>query len=117
MKTPIRALVTALAVAVVATALLAPIASAGGSTTRAATNGMMGGGGAWSGTGMWGAGAGMQWLTDNRDALEAWLQMRTAHHQAMQGWYDTYATDLTSTAAQQALHDIWTTFWLSLIHI
>ena len=107
-----KTLVTALAVAVVATALLAPIASAGGSTTGAAANGMMGGGtGAWSGTGMWGTGSGMQWLLDDPIAFEAWLQMRTAHQQAMQDWYDTYATDLNSTAAQQALHDLWTTFW------
>lgn len=112
MKTSPRGLVTALAVVASALALLAPVASAAGSTTGAAADGMMGGGtGAWSGTGMWGTGSGMQWLRADPNAFEAWLQMRSAHQQAMQDWYETYAADLTSTAAQQALHDLWTTFW------
>ena len=122
MKISFKGLTTALAVAVVAVALLAPIASAGTPATDAAANGMMGGGmGAWGGTGMWGMGSGMQWLTNDPAALEAWLQLRTAHHQAMQTWYDMYKADLTTPEAQQALHDLWTANWndmqLSLIHI
>jgi hypothetical protein len=126
MKASLRTLTTALAVVVVAAALLAPIASAGGSATATAANGMMGGGtgtgswcaggiwngsGQWGGTGMWGTGSGMQWLTDNPAALEAWLQLRADHQQAMQAWYDTYKADLTTPAAQQALHDLWLANW------
>ena len=124
MKASLRALVTALAVAATALALLAPIASASGSTTGAGTNGMMGGGtgswcgggiwngmGAWGGTGMWGTGTDAQWLADNPAAFQAWLQLRTEHQQAMQAWYDTYRADLTTPAAQQALHDLWATYW------
>ena len=29
----------------------------------------------------------------------------------MQAWYDTYKADLTTPAAQQALHDLWTKNW------
>jgi hypothetical protein len=124
MKAPRNTLMTALAVAIVALALLAPIAAAGGPSTGAATNGMMGGGagswcgggiwsgsGQWGGTGMWGSGFDMRWLTDDPAALQAWLQLRTEHQQAMRVWYDTYKADLTTPAAQQALHDLWTTFW------
>ena len=42
--------------------------------------GMWGGSGSWGGTGMWGTGSGMAWLTNNPDALAAWLQLRTDHH-------------------------------------
>jgi hypothetical protein len=116
MKASLKTLVAAFAVALVAAALLAPIAGAGGPTRGAAANGMMGGGtssgmGAWAGTGMWGSGSGMAWLTDNPAALQAWLQMRTEHQQATQTWYDAYRADLTSTWAQQALHDLWTARW------
>ena len=116
MKASLKTLVTAFAVALVAAALLAPIASAGGSTTGTAANGMMGGGassgmGAWAGTGMWGMGSGMAWLTDNPVALQAWLQLRAEHQQAMKAWYDTYRADLTTPQAQQALHDLWTAHW------
>ena len=104
MKALPRGLVTALAVGAAALMLLAPVAGAGGSTTGAAgsaagaaANGMMGGGGwcgggmwngagAWGGTGMWGTGADAQWLFDDPAALQAWLEMRTAHQQAMQTW-------------------------------
>ena len=34
---------------------------------------MWGGSGSWGGTGMWGTGSGMGWLTNNPDALQAWL--------------------------------------------
>ena len=124
MKASLRALVTALTVAATALALLAPIASAGGSTTRAATNGMMGSGtgswcgggiwngaGAWGGTGMWGTGTGAQWLAGNPAALPAWLQLRAAHQRAMRAWDDTYKADLTRPAAQQALQHLWATYW------
>ena len=72
---------------------------------------MWGGTGAWGGTGMWGTGTGTGWLTQNPAALQAWLQLRADHAKAMQTWYATYKADLTSPAAQQALHDLWTTFW------
>ncbi len=116
MKASLKTLVAAFAVALVAAALLAPIAGAGGPTTGTAANGMMGGGtssgmGAWAGTGMWGSGSGMAWLTDNPAALQVWLQLRTEHRQAMKTWYQTYKTDLTSPDAQQALHDLWTARW------
>ena len=116
MKASLKTLAAAFAVALVAAALLAPIAGAGGSTMGSAANGMMGGGtssgmGAWAGTGMWGSGSGMAWLTDNPAALQAWLQLRTEHRQAMKTWYRPYGTDLTSPAPQQALHDLWTARW------
>jgi hypothetical protein len=116
MRTSLKTLVTAFAVALVAAALLAPIAGAGGSTTSSGINGMMGGGtssgmGTWAGTGMWGMGSRMQWLTNDPAAMRAWLQLRTEHQQAMKTWYDSYKADLTSTAAQQALHDLWTANW------
>jgi hypothetical protein len=116
MKASLKTLVAAFAVALVAAALLAPIAGAGGSTMGTAANGMMGGAtsssmGAWAGTGMWGMGSGMAWLTDNPAAPQAWLQLRTEHQQAMKAWYDAYKADLTSTEAQQALHDLWTAHW------
>jgi len=72
---------------------------------------MWGGSGAWGGTGMWGTSTSAQWLTSNPAALQAWLQLRADHAKAMQTWYDTYKPDLTSTAAQQALHALWTSFW------
>jgi hypothetical protein len=106
-------------VAVLAVAAFATSASAqtGGSKNCGdGGGGWCGGGpwngaGAWGGTGMWGAGCGAQWLLDNPTALAAWLQMRADHQQAMQDWYDTYEADLTAPAAQQALHDLWVTFW------
>ena len=114
MKASLKTLVTAFAVALVAAALLAPIAGAGGSITGSSINGMMGGG-AWAGTGMWGMGAGMgsgmAWLTNDPAAMQAWLQLRADHQQAMQTWYDSYKADLTAPAAQQALHDLWTANW------
>ena len=73
--------------------------------------GMWNGTGAWGGTGMWGTGSGMGWLTSNLAALQAWLQMRADHLKALQAWRDTYKADLSSDAAQQALHDLWTTMW------
>ena len=106
--------------------LLVPIA---GAATTQPSQSMMGGGGTgggwcgggiwdgygpWGGTGMWGTGFGMRWLTSNPDALQAWLQLREAHQQALQTWYDTYKADLTSAEAQQALHDLWTTFWTDM---
>jgi hypothetical protein len=120
MKASLKTLATAFAVALVAAALLAPIAGAGGPTTGAGVNGMMGGGtssgmGAWTGTGMWSMGSGMGsgtgWLSDNPAAMQAWLQMRTEHRQAMKTWYDAHKADLTAPAAQQALHDLWTEHW------
>lgn len=72
---------------------------------------MWNGSGAWGGIGMWGTGFGMDWLAVNPEAAQAWLQLRTAHHVALQAWYDTYRSDLTTPEAQQALHDLWTTFW------
>ncbi len=70
-----------------------------------------GGAGAWGGTGMWGMGSGIGWLTSNPAALQAWLQLRADHLKAVQAWHDSYKTDLTSAAAQQALHTLWTSFW------
>jgi hypothetical protein len=116
-------------VVVLSAALLAPIAGASGQIANAGPGTMMGGGtggatggswcggglwngsGPWGGTGMWGMGSGMAWLKDNPAALQAWLQMRAEHVKTMQAWYDTYRTDLTSPAAQQALHVLWITFW------
>ena len=70
------------------------------------------GSGAWGATGMWGMmDSGMTWLSDNPAAMQAWLTMRTEHRQDMQAWYDTCKADLTSSAAQQALHDLWTAHW------
>ncbi len=69
------------------------------------------GSGAWGGTGMWGTGTSALWLTDNPDALAAWTQLRADHVAAMQAWQDTYKADLTTPAAQQALHDLWTGNW------
>ena len=121
MKGASRGLMAALAVAACALALSAPVAGAAGSSTGAAANGTMGGGwcgggmwngaGAWGGTGMWGTGGDAQWLIDNPAAMQAWLQLRADHHQAMQTWYDTYKGALTTPEAQQALHDLWLTFW------
>ena len=73
--------------------------------------GMWNGSGPWGGTGMWGTGSGVAWLTNNPDALAAWLQLKADHVKAMQTWYDTYKADLTTPEAQQALHDLWTKFW------
>src|SRR5665647_565539 len=118
-----KAVLTALAVVVLATALLVPIAGASGVTSGPATmmgdgtgDGWCGGGiwngdGHWGGTGMWGTGSGAQWLADNPAALEAWLQLKADHQAALQIWRDTYKADLRSPEAQQALHDLWTTFW------
>ncbi len=107
-------------------AVLAPVASAAGTQGPSTMmggdtwgggwcgGGMWDGSGTWGGTGMWGTGFGGKWLTSNPDALQAWLSLRTAHQQALQTWYDTYKGDLTSAAAQQALHDLWTTFWTDM---
>ena len=73
--------------------------------------GMWNGSGAWGGTGMWGMGPGMAWLTSNPAALQSWLQLRADRLKALQAWRDTYKADLSSDAAQQALHDLWTTMW------
>ena len=146
MKPSLKALLTTLAVALLAVAVLVPIAGASGSTP----GGMMGspspwptmmgtptptpspsptgntwgdswcgggiwnGDGQWGGTGMWGTGSGMSWLTSNPDAMQAWLQLREAHQQALRTWYDTYKADLSSAEAQQALHDLWTSFWTDM---
>jgi hypothetical protein len=70
------------------------------------------GSGPWGGTGMWGMmDSGMAWLADNPAAMQAWLQLRSEHLAAMQTWYETYKAGLTSAAAQQALHDLWTAQW------
>ena len=121
-----KALLTALAVVVLAAALLVPVAGAGGTSTSTELGGMTGDGaghdgwcgggiwngdGHWRGTGMWGAGSGARWLADNPAALEAWLQLKTDHLVAMQAWRDTYRADLRSPAAQQALHSLWTELW------
>jgi hypothetical protein len=153
MTSSLKALLSALAVALLAVAVLVPIAGASGSTpggmmgspspwptmmgtpTPSASptmmgtptpspsptgntwgdswcgGGMWGGSGSWGGTGMWGTGSGASWLTNNPDALAAWLQLKTDHVAAMQTWYDTYKADLTTPAAQQALHDLWTDNW------
>jgi hypothetical protein len=138
MKSKFKALLTALAVVVLAAAVLVPIASASGmmgtpspspSSTMTPTpmatlspgsttvpggwcgGGMWNGTGSWGGTGMWGTGSGMAWLTSNPDALAAWTQLRADHQLAMQTWYDTYKADLTTPQAQQALHDLWTKNW------
>ena len=54
---------------------------------------------------------GLSWLTDNPDALVAWLQLKADHVAAMQTWHDTYKADLKTPEAQQALHDLWTKTW------
>ena len=79
----------------------------GAGATMGGTDTMMGGG-MWGGTGMWGMGSGMTWLTGDPVAMQAWLQLRADHLADMQTWYDTYKADLTTPAAQQALHDLWT---------
>ena len=128
-----KALLTALAVVVLAAALLVPIAGAGtpggmmGSPTPSPSpsstttpghsdgswcgGGMWSGTGAWGGTGMWGTGSGMSWLTSHPGALKAWLQLKADHIKALQTWQDTYKANLTTPAAQQALHGLWTKFW------
>ena len=138
MKPKLKASLTALAVVVLAAAVFVPIANAGGmmgspspSPTMMPTpapspapsttgdtwgdswcgGGMWGGTGTWGGTGMWGTGSGTNWLTSDPDALAVWTQLRADHQQALQAWYDTYKADLTTLEAQQALHDLWTTFW------
>ena len=123
MKHSLRLLLTALAVAVLSVALLAPIAGARPERhdgrrrarrrpqRRRCGGGVWNGDGHWGGTGMWGTGSGAAWLADNPDALAAWTQLRADHQQALQTWYDTYKADLRSPEAQQALHDLWTTFW------
>jgi hypothetical protein len=133
MKLRLKVFLGVLAVAVLSAVLLVPIAGASGwgtntnagSLMSSGSSGMMGGGGwcgggiwngsgSWGGTGMWGTGFGMRWLTSNPDALQAWLQLRADHLAALQTWYDTYKADLKSAAAQQALHDLWTTYWNDL---
>jgi hypothetical protein len=128
-----KAVLTALAVVVLATAVLVPIAGAStpggmmGSPTPSPSpssttppghaddswcgGGMWGGSGSWGGTGMWGTGSGMSWLANNPDALAAWLQIKADHVAAMQAWYETYKADFTTPEAQQALHDLWTKTW------
>ena len=129
----LKAMLTALAVVVLATVLLAPVAAAGtpggmmGSPTPGASptwttppgpagdswcgGGMWGGSGSWGGTGMWGTGSGRSWLANNPDALAAWLQLKADHLAAMKAWRGSYKADLRSPEAQQALHDLWTAAW------
>jgi hypothetical protein len=83
----------------------------GGTGGTLPMGGMWNGNGPWGGTGMWGMGSGMKWLRDNPAAMQDWLKMHSQHLAAMHDWYDTYKADLTSPAAQQALHDVWQTFW------
>jgi hypothetical protein len=83
----------------------------GGTGGTLPMGGMWNGNGPWGGTGMWGMGSSMQWLRDNPAAMQDWLKMHSQHLAAMHDWYDTYKADLTSPAAQQALHDLWITFW------
>ena len=128
-----KAVLTALAVAVLATALLVPVAGAGapggmmGSSTTSSSpssaalpvdagaswcgGGMWNGTGHWSGSGMWGTGSGASWLANNPDALQVWLQLRADHVAAMQAWRDAYKAGLTTPEAQQALHDLWIKNW------
>ena len=73
--------------------------------------GIWNGSGAWGGTGMWGTGFGATWAENHPQAFQAWLDLMTAHRTAMKSWYDTYKADPTSATAQQALHDLWQTFW------
>jgi hypothetical protein len=131
MKPRLKAMLTALAVVVLAAAVLVPVAGASGmmptptpspSSTGPGDHpgdgwcggGMWNGDGHWGGTGMWGTGSGMAWLTGTPDALAAWTQLRADHQQALQTWYDTYKADLTAPEAQQALHDLWSTFWTDM---
>jgi len=93
------------------TAAGTPPASPGTTGAGWCGGGMWNGTGSWGGTGMWGTGSGVHWLRDNPAAMQAWLQLRADHVKAMQTWYDTYKADLTTPAAQQALHDLWTTLW------
>jgi len=73
--------------------------------------GIWNGSGAWGGTGMWGTGFGRVWLEDHPQAFQAWLDLMAAHRTDMRGWYQTYRDDLRGDAAQQALHDLWQSFW------
>jgi hypothetical protein len=82
----------------------------GTSTTGGWLVGMWNGTGMWRGTGMWGTAHGMSWLAKNPAALKAWTQLRTSQQRAMQKWYETYKGNLTTSAAQQALHTLWMTF-------
>ena len=143
MRSSVKALLTTLAVALLAVAVLAPVAGAGGSAPGGMTGspsprptmmgtptptpspgptgdtwgdswcggGTWGGSGSWGGTGMWGTGTGASWLTNDPEAMQAWLQLKADHVAAMQTWYDTYKADLTTPEAQQALHDLWTKNW------
>ena len=121
MQFRLKTLLTALLLAALAAAIFVPAALAGpagmmGGGGGGTGNGWCGGGtwdgtGTWGGTGMWGMGGGMSWLLDNPEALQAWLELRAAHVQALRDWYDTYGSDPTSAEAQQALHDLWTTWW------
>jgi len=134
MKLRLNVFLIALAVAVLSAALLVPIAGASSWGTNSGPGSMMGGGpgsmmgggtgnggwcgggiwngtGSWGGTGLWGTGSGMHWLTDNPAAMQAWLQLKADHIKALQTWQDTYKADLTTPAAQQALHDLWVTNW------
>ena len=112
-----KVLLTTLAVAAFSAAMMTPIAGAGtstmmgGGTTVPATQAGTMMGGTWNGTGMWGMSSDMSWLTGDPAAMQAWLRMRTEHLAEMQTWYDTYKADLTSSAAQNALHDLWTEHW------
>ncbi|HEY5386491.1 MAG TPA: hypothetical protein VIL79_01175 [Thermoleophilia bacterium] len=120
---------TALAALALSIAVLVPAAIAAPASPAATAptpQGMMGGGtgggswcgggiwngsGQWGGTGMWGTGYGAGWLAKNPAAFRAWLQLKADHIKAMQTWQDTYKADLTTPAAQQALHGLWTKFW------
>jgi hypothetical protein len=114
------------AVLLAAVVVVVPLASGSGASSPA--YGMMGGGtggdpgtwcgggiwngtGAWGGTGMWGTGFGATWAANHPQAFQAWLDLMAAHRAALKTWYDTYKADPTSAAAQQALHDLWQTFW------
>lgn len=122
-KRRLKVFLAALAVAVLATGLLVAVAGAVGSSNSSSHmmggdgsgNGRCGsmwnGSGTWCGSGMWGTGSGMGWLTSHPDALESWLQLRSDHLAALRNWFDTYKADPSSPVAQQVLHDLWTTFW------
>lgn len=102
MQASLRALVTALAVAVFAAALLAPIASAGGPTTGAAANGMMDGG-SWNPNHMWGTSYGAAWMASHLSGFGQWLTMRGRQMSAMNTWWQQNNSAPGSPTAQAAL--------------
>ena len=140
MKPSLKALLTTLAVALLAVAVLVPIAGASGSAgmmgspspwpTMMGTptpspsptgntwgdswcgGGMWGGSGSWGGTGMWGTGTGAS-LADEQPRRPAGLAAaprRPPRRACRPGTTPTRPTS-RRPAAQQALHDLWTTFW------